>query len=118
MSEPLSIGLCAQAACILDVTTFKPGNVNLDFSFIDMTAADFLFSAAAVAPILDQAPFRRIGDTILECIRATRRVTAVNTNLGIVLLLAPLASVPRHLDLQGGLIRALMRLDVADARAA
>jgi triphosphoribosyl-dephospho-CoA synthase len=117
VSEPLSIGLCAQAACILDVTSFKPGNVNLVTGFPDMTAVDFLLSAAVIAPVLDQAPFCHVGDTILGCIRATRTVTAVNTNLGIVLLLAPLSAVPLSGDLRGGLMRTLMRLDVADARA-
>jgi triphosphoribosyl-dephospho-CoA synthase len=118
VSEPLSIGMCAQAACILDVATFKPGNVSLAYGFAEMTALDFLLSAAAIAPVLEAAPLRRIGDTILECIRQTRKVTTTNTNLGIVLLLAPLASVQPHLDLRGGLMKALMRLDVADARAA
>jgi triphosphoribosyl-dephospho-CoA synthase len=118
MNEPLSIGMCAQTACILDVATYKPGNVNLYERFVDMTAVDFLLSAAAIGPILDQAPFRRVGDTILDCVRATRQVTTTNTNLGIVLLLAPLASVQSHVDLRGGLTRVLMRLDVADARTA
>jgi triphosphoribosyl-dephospho-CoA synthase len=117
VNEPLAIGVCAQAACILDVMTFKPGNVSFAYSFADLSALDFLLSAAAIAPVLDRAPLRRIGDTILDCIRETRKVTATNTNLGIVLLLAPLASVQPHLDLRGGLIRSLMRLDVADARA-
>src|SRR5688572_28330228 len=98
-SDPPSIGLCAQLACILDVAAFKPGNVNLVFGFRDMTAFDLLASAAAIAPVLEQAPLRRVGDTILDCIRATRKVTATNTNLGIVLLLAPLATVPPHVDL-------------------
>lgn len=118
VSEPPSIGMCAQAACILDVTAFKPGNVHIMCGYADMTATDFLLSGAAIAPVLDQGPFRRIGDSILACIRATRAVTTTNTNLGIVLLLAPLASVPSHLDLRGGVMRALMRLDVTDARAA
>src|SRR5947209_7790737 len=118
MSDPPPIGLCAQVACILDVVTFKPGNVSFAYSFADMTAIDILLSAAAIAPVLDRAPLRRIGDTILDCIRATRKVTSTNTNLGIVLLLAPLATVQPHLDLRGGVTRALMRLDVADARAA
>lgn len=117
-SEPLPIGLCAQMACILDVVTDKPGNVSLHGPFRNMRAVDFLFSAAAIAPVLEQAPFRRVGDTILDCIRETRKVTQVNTNLGIVLLLAPLATVQPHLDLRGGVMRVLMRLDVADARAA
>jgi triphosphoribosyl-dephospho-CoA synthase len=118
VSEPLSIGMCVQAACILDVTAFKPGNVHVMYRFADMTATDFLLSAAAVAPVLEQAPLRRVGETILSCVRATRAATNVNTNLGIILLLAPLANVQPHLDLRGGLMRALMRLDVADARAA
>ena len=82
-----------------------------------MNATDMLLSAAAIGPILVQAPLRRVGETILDCVRATRRVTNVNTNLGIVLLLAPLASVQPGLDLRGGVIRALMRLDVVDARS-
>jgi triphosphoribosyl-dephospho-CoA synthase len=117
-SDPPSIGLCAQLACILDVTAFKPGNVNLVFGSRDLRAFDLLASAAAIAPVLEQAPLRRVGETILDCIRATRKVTATNTNLGIVLLLAPLAAVQPHLDLRGGLMRVLMRLDVADAKAA
>ena len=117
-AEPLSIGMCAQLACILDVASYKPGNVNIVAEHGDMTFVDFLLSAAAIAPIMEQAPLRRVGDTILDSIRATRRVTKVNTNLGIVLLLAPLASVPAYSDLRGGLIRSLMRLDVDDARRA
>jgi len=113
-----SISLCAQIACILDVTSCKPGNVNLVLPFRDMSALDFLVSAAAIAPVLEQAPLRRVGDTILDCVRETRKVTATNTNLGIVLLVAPLAAVQPHVDLRGGLIRVLLRLDVADARAA
>lgn len=118
MSEPPSIAMCAQAACILDVTTFKPGNVSIESGFSDMSAMDFLLSAAAIAPILERAPHRRVGEIILDCVRATRRVTRVNTNLGIILLLAPLASVPPGADLRDGLLRTLMRLDLADASAA
>jgi triphosphoribosyl-dephospho-CoA synthase len=114
---PSSIGLCAYAACMFDVMTQKPGNVHFAYFFDHMTAIDFLLSAAAIAPVMEQAPLRRVGETILDSIRATRRVTSVNTNLGIVLLLAPLASVPPSLDLRGGVIRALMRLTVEDARS-
>jgi triphosphoribosyl-dephospho-CoA synthase len=117
-AAPLSIGLCAQISCILDVASPKPGNVSFDAAFPDMTYLDFLLSAAAIAPVMEQAPLRRVGVTILDSIRATRRVTAVNTNLGIVLLLAPLAGVPPHSDLRGGVMSMLLRLDVADARAA
>src|SRR5438067_995880 len=116
--QPPSIGLCAQIACILDVVSYKPGNVNLASASRDLTAFEILSSAAAIAPVLEQAPLRRVGDTILDCIRETRKVTSTNTNLGIVLLLAPLATAQPHVDLRGGVMRLLMRLDVADARAA
>jgi triphosphoribosyl-dephospho-CoA synthase len=100
------------------VASYKPGNVSFTDAHGDMTSVDFLFSAAAIAPVMERAPLRRVGDTILDSVRATRRVTNVNTNLGIVLLLAPLASVPPYSDLRGGLTRALLRLDVDDARRA
>jgi triphosphoribosyl-dephospho-CoA synthase len=58
-----------------------------------------------------------VGDTILRGVRATRRVTATNTNLGILLLLAPLAAVAPDTDLPHGVVRVLDALDVADARA-
>jgi triphosphoribosyl-dephospho-CoA synthase len=98
------------------VASNKPGNVGLYSRQADMTAVDLLLGAAAIAPIMDQAPTQSVGTTILESIRATRQVTRVNTNLGIVLLLAPLASVPLHLDLRGGVMRILMRLTVDDTR--
>lgn len=105
-------------ACIFDVVCHKPGNVSLFSTARELTALDLLASGAAIAPVLEQAPLRRVGDTILDCVRETGKVTATNTNLGIVLLLAPLAAVQPNVDLRGGLIRVLMRLDVADARAA
>src|SRR5262245_61656852 len=94
MAKPLSIGLCAQLACILEVTARKPGNVHRYADFADTTYLDFLLSAAAIAPVMDRAPGRPVGETVLEAVTATRRVTGTNTNLGISLLLAPLASVP------------------------
>jgi triphosphoribosyl-dephospho-CoA synthase len=102
-------------ACIFDVAFKKPGNISFASQ---LEYVDFLVSAAAIAPIMEQAPLRPVGATILDSVRATRRVTAGNTNLGIVLLLAPLASVPPNMDLRGGLMRALMRLNIADARDA
>jgi triphosphoribosyl-dephospho-CoA synthase len=112
----LSIGLCAQAACILEVTARKPGNVHRFCDFDDVTYLDFLLSAAAIAPVLETAPRRRVGETVLEAVRATRQVTKTNTNLGIVLLLAPLAAVPPEEELTAGVRRVLQTLDVEDAR--
>jgi triphosphoribosyl-dephospho-CoA synthase len=85
--------------------------------FSDVTYLDFLTSAAAVAPVLDKAGHRRVGSTVLEGVRATRAVTATNTNLGILLLLAPLAAVAPGENLRCGVGRVLDALDVEDARA-
>ena len=52
---------------------------------------------------------------VLAAIEATRRVVSTNTNLGIVLLLAPLAAVPEGIDLADGVERVLAETTVADA---
>jgi triphosphoribosyl-dephospho-CoA synthase len=48
---------------------------------------------------MDRAGELGVGRTVLESIRATRKVVNTNTNLGIVLLSAPLAAVPRERSL-------------------
>jgi triphosphoribosyl-dephospho-CoA synthase len=110
------VGLCVQVACIWEATARKPGNVHRFRDFDDATYPDFLLSAAALAPVLAAAPGRRVGATVLEGVRATRRVVRSNTNLGIVLLLAPLAAVPEGEDLRTGLNHVLAGLDVEDTR--
>lgn len=111
-----TIGALAQLACTWEVLARKAGNVCPGREFPDLTVADFLKSAAAIAPILDQAPTQPLGVTILRCIEATRKVVNTNTNLGIVLLLAPLASVRLDQPLQAGLARVLARTTVEDSR--
>lgn len=112
----LDAGLCAQIACIWEATARKPGNVHRYRDFADSTYTDFLLSAAAIAPVMTTSCQRRVGATILDAVRATRRVTGTNTNLGIVLLLAPLAAVPPERELRGGIESVLAGLDVEDAR--
>jgi triphosphoribosyl-dephospho-CoA synthase len=114
----LDAGLCAQIACIWEATARKPGNVHRYRDFADSTYTDFLLSAAAIAPVMTMACQRSIGTTILDAVRATRRVTGTNTNLGIVLLLAPLTAVPPEQALRSGVENVLARLDVEDARLA
>lgn len=112
----LSIGLCAQVACIAEAMARKPGNVHRFVDFDDVGMIDFLLSAAAVAAVLDGAGQRGVGATILEGVRATRTLVETNTNLGILLLLAPLAAVPAGQDLRAGTQRVLDGLSVDDAR--
>ena len=112
----LSVGLCTQLACIWEATARKPGNVHRFQDFTDLTYLDFLASAAAIAPVLDRAREQRVGRTVLEGVRATRQVVTTNTNLGILLLLAPLAAVPEGKDIRSGVGRVLAKLNVEDAR--
>src|SRR5579862_5451142 len=83
-----------RAACILEATARKPGNVHPEQSFSDLTYNDFVVSANAVAPILAVVSPDEVGRAIFDAVRATMIRVERNTNLGIVLLLAPLAAVP------------------------
>lgn len=116
MSELLSIGQSATLACLLEVTVPKPGNVHRGADFEDVSFADFVASAVAIGPAMEAAAERRLGETVLDAVRATRRLVATNTNLGTVLLLAPLAAVPRGVSFADGLPDVLQSLDADDAR--
>ena len=107
----------AQLACVLEVSAEKPGNITPSHDFDDTSYEDMLRCAIAVGPEL--VAERGVGETVLAVVEASRRVAPANTNLGIALLLAPLAKAA----LAGGPLRerlgeTLRALDVADARAA
>ena len=109
----------AQLACVLEVSAQKPGNITPTHDFADTSFEDMLRSAIAVGPELARAGERGVGETVLAVVEATRRVAPANTNLGIALLLAPLAKAA----LRGGALRVgvgavLRELDVGDARCA
>jgi triphosphoribosyl-dephospho-CoA synthase len=87
----ISLGLCANLACIWEATARKSGNVHRYRDFDDCTYLDFLQSAAASASVFDKAAELTVGRLILGSVTATRQVVSSNTNLGILLLLAPLA---------------------------
>jgi triphosphoribosyl-dephospho-CoA synthase len=81
----------AQLACVLEASAEKPGNITPRHDFADTSYEDMLRSAVALGPELGRAAERGVGDTVLAAVRATQRVAGANTNLGIALLLAPLA---------------------------
>lgn len=91
MNLAQSIGQAAQLACILEVVSPKPGNVNRQHDFDDTRYEDFLLSAISIGPAIQSAARQGVGRTIWKAIRTTRQLVASNTNLGIVLLLAPIA---------------------------
>lgn len=116
----LSIADSLQLACILEATARKPGNVHPQASFGDCCYVDFVVSATVVAPVLQRAAALGVGATVLEAVRSTRAVTAHNTNLGILLLLAPLAAAADRrdtTDLREALATVLNHLSHDDALA-
>ena len=103
----------AQLACVLEVSAEKPGNITPSHDFEDTTYEDMLRCAIAIGPEL--VVERSVGETVLAVVETSP--AAANTNLGIALLLAPLAKAA----LAGGLLRERLRevlRDLGDARAA
>ena len=113
-----------QLACLLEVSAAKPGNITPTNDFSDTTYTDMVRSALALGPVFarPRARRRRVGELIADGVAATAEVARANTNLGIVLLYAPLvrAEVSRRADetLRSAVERILARLDVDDASAA
>ena len=76
-------------ACEEELEAFKPGNVSVHSEGHDMSAEDFRASARVSAPPLCD-PSLALGERIYRAIRETQTIAGCNTNLGIVLLAAPL----------------------------
>ncbi len=105
----------ALLASILEATAAKPGNVHPEASFEDMTYEDFVRSAVVAAPAFENAAERGVGATVLDAVQRTREAVGRNTNLGIALVVAPLAAVPAEIPLAEGIGAVLANLDVRDA---
>jgi triphosphoribosyl-dephospho-CoA synthase len=113
------IAASAQLACLLEASAPKPGNVSPRRPFADLTYEDFLVSAVAIAPAFMRVGEQHVGETIRQAIDATACRTTTNTNLGIVLLLAPLAkaaAITTGDDLRETVRRVLDETSVDDAR--
>src|SRR5687767_12772288 len=84
------VAAAAQLACLLEASAPKPGNVCPGRHFADVRYEDFLASAVAIGGPFAGAAGRPLGATVRLAVEATSQWTRTNTNLGIVLLLAPL----------------------------
>jgi len=108
------------AACRDEIEAPKPGNVHVFADGHGMTVSDFLRSAEAAAPALSN-PSSPVGARILAAVDATFAAAGMNTNLGIILLCAPIAhaalTFPRT-ELRTGVAKALAGLSLADAELA
>lgn len=104
-------------ACELELQAFKPGNVSVYADGHDMTVADFRVSAdVSAAPLCN--PSYSLGEKIFYAVKATREAVGCNTNLGIVLLAAPLIQAAFQLSgssLRQSLAKVLSATTVEDA---
>src|SRR5512143_2025011 len=123
LTRRTKLGRVAQAfhdSCLAELEALKPGNMHRFADGHRMSVEDFEKSAAAAAPAIGR-PRLPVGKRILRAVEATNKAAGQNTNLGIVLLAAPLATAV--LDREGGDLKArvgevLETLTVEDARDA
>lgn len=117
--KPETIAAAFREACLAELDALKPGNVHRFADGHSMSVADFEASAAAAAPAIGAADLS-VGQRIEAAVNATQDAVNQNTNLGIILLVAPLAQAALA---TGGSLRdrldvVLGSLTVEDARAA
>ncbi len=108
------VAALAQLACLLEASAPKPGNVSPGHAFRDTQYEDFLASAAAIGPPFTAAGEVPLGATIRAAVEATARWVPSNTNLGLVLLLAPLARATLRPSPEGGSLRARLAAPLAE----
>lgn len=107
-------------ACLAELDALKPGNVHRFGDDPRMSVADFERSARVAAAPLAQAG-ASVGERISASVAATIAAVGHNTNLGIILLSAPLASAAlseEASDLRKRLAKVLAGLGLEDAREA
>ncbi|RKT47114.1 triphosphoribosyl-dephospho-CoA synthase [Thiocapsa rosea] len=103
-------------ACELELAALKPGNVHRAADGHGMTLTDFMRSAEVSAGPLTE-PGLGLGERAFRAVAATREAVGCNTNLGIVLLCAPLVQAaldPGDSGLRERLRRTLRRADARD----
>ncbi len=76
-------------ACMAELSALKPGNVHLFADGHGMVVQDFVKSADVSAQTI-ATPNLSVGERILSAVKATWASVGCNTNLGIVLLAAPM----------------------------
>jgi len=123
VTRPVTTEFLAKAfedACLAELDALKPGNVHRFADGHGMSVADFERSAAAAAPQIGKAGIS-VGERIERSVVATRDAIGQNTNLGIILLTAPLAQAAlaaSGADLRQSLAEVLDAATVEDARCA
>ena len=100
-----------ELASLWEATVPKPGNVHPEAAFVDTNYDDFVASARAIGPVFAHCDKLPVGQLVLQSVQATRQAVGKNTNLGIILALAPLAKAVDEADIPN----ILQKLSVDDA---
>lgn len=87
-------------ACEAELRAFKPGNVSIHSEGHGMTVEQFRVSAQCSAPWLVDDHLS-LGEKIFYAVETTVSAVGCNTNLGIVLLAAPLLKAAVEVQLNG-----------------
>lgn len=118
--SPAQVAAAFREACLAELRALKPGNVHAFGEGHGMSVADFEVSARVSAgPICD--PALGVGAAVHAAVRATHEAVGCNTNLGILLLCAPLARAAMATgpgDPRARLAGVLDSLDIVDAEEA
>ncbi|HMP78399.1 MAG TPA: triphosphoribosyl-dephospho-CoA synthase [Pirellulaceae bacterium] len=95
MADPIDIsaGHWVAMACQLEAAIPKAGNVHRGADFSDMSMYDLILSGQILGSVIDAYRGARVGATIRTAAQQTRLMIGKNSNLGLILLLVPLAKV-------------------------
>lgn len=116
--SPSQLAQAYKTACMAELQALKPGNVHAFADGHGMTIEDFIKSADVTADIITR-PDLTLGERIFYAVEATRKAVGQNTNLGMLLLCAPIIEAALHvtqdITLQQALHDTLTQLTVSDA---
>ena len=115
----LQLAHAFKAACMAELEALKPGNVHIFADGHGMTVHDFIASSDAVSAVIAQ-PDLSLGERILHSVQATQNAVGINTNLGMILLCAPIieAQLNTHgTGLQANIHAVLVNTTREDAEA-
>jgi triphosphoribosyl-dephospho-CoA synthase len=108
-----------KTACMAELQAIKPGNVHVFADGHGMTIDDFILSADVTADIITRNDLS-LGERIFYAVEATQNTVGQNTNLGMLLLCAPIIDAALHLadkqSLQQSLHSTLAKLTISDAQ--
>lgn len=110
---PAQLAQAYQNACMAELQALKPGNVHVFADGHGMTIHDFIKSADATATVISQSGLS-VGERIFYAVEATQNAVGLNTNLGFILLCAPLIQAALHVNGRQDAVRQSLQQNLND----